>query len=55
MSEDELRIYEFGDYRVDAGKLLLSRAGERIPLTPKVFDTLLLLVKRRVKCWTRKN
>jgi DNA-binding winged helix-turn-helix (wHTH) protein/tetratricopeptide (TPR) repeat protein len=46
MSEGELPIYEFGDYRVDAGNLLLSRAGNPVPLTPKVFDTLLLLVKR---------
>jgi DNA-binding winged helix-turn-helix (wHTH) protein len=46
MSDGELPIYEFGDYRVDAGNLLLSRAGSPVPLTPKVFDTLLLLVKR---------
>jgi DNA-binding winged helix-turn-helix (wHTH) protein/tetratricopeptide (TPR) repeat protein len=47
MSDTNLPIYEFGDYRLDAGKLLLSRAGEHVPLTPKVFDTLLLLVKRK--------
>ncbi len=46
MSDGELPVYEFGDYRVDAGNLLLSRAGRPVPLTPKVFDTLLLLVKR---------
>jgi DNA-binding winged helix-turn-helix (wHTH) protein/Tfp pilus assembly protein PilF len=47
MTADELGIYEFGDYRLDARKLVLSRAGERIALTPKVFDTLLLLVRRK--------
>ena len=47
MSDAELPIYEFGDYRLDAGKLLLSRGGRHVPLTPKVFDTLLLLVKRK--------
>lgn len=47
MSEAELPVYEFGDYRLDAGKLLLSREGKHIPLTPKVFDTLLALVKRK--------
>jgi DNA-binding winged helix-turn-helix (wHTH) protein len=47
MSDAELPIYEFGDYRLDAGKLLLSRGGRPVPLTPKVFDTLLLLVKRK--------
>jgi DNA-binding winged helix-turn-helix (wHTH) protein/tetratricopeptide (TPR) repeat protein len=46
MSDAEFPVYEFGDYRVDAGKLLLSRAGQPVSLTPKVFDTLLLLVKR---------
>jgi DNA-binding winged helix-turn-helix (wHTH) protein/Tfp pilus assembly protein PilF len=47
MRDADLPIYEFGDFRLDAGKLLLSRAGEHVPLTPKVFDTLLLLVKRK--------
>src|SRR5271167_2600972 len=46
MSDAELPVYEFGDYRVDPGNLLLSRGGRPVPLTPKVFDTLLLLVKR---------
>jgi hypothetical protein len=46
MSDAELPVYEFGDYRVDPGNLLLSRAGRPVALTPKVFDTLLLLVKR---------
>ncbi len=46
MRDTEVPIYEFGEYRVDAGKLLLSRSGQPVPLTPKVFDTLLLLVKR---------
>jgi DNA-binding winged helix-turn-helix (wHTH) protein/tetratricopeptide (TPR) repeat protein len=47
MRDADFHIYEFGDYRLDAGKLLLSRAGELVPLTPKVFDTLLALVKRK--------
>jgi DNA-binding winged helix-turn-helix (wHTH) protein/tetratricopeptide (TPR) repeat protein len=46
MRDAEVPIYEFGEYRVDAGKLMLSRSGQPVPLTPKVFDTLLLLVKR---------
>ena len=45
MSKDELPIYEFEDFRLDPEKYILSRAGETIPLTPKVFETLLLLVK----------
>ncbi|MDR3774288.1 MAG: winged helix-turn-helix domain-containing protein [Terracidiphilus sp.] len=47
MPDPEPMVYEFEDFRLDTGKLLFSRAGERIPLTPKVFETLLLLVKRQ--------
>ena len=38
-------IFEFGDCRLEASERLLLRAGEVVPLTPKVFDTLLVLVK----------
>jgi DNA-binding winged helix-turn-helix (wHTH) protein/TolB-like protein/Flp pilus assembly protein TadD len=39
-------IYEFGDFRIDVGRRLLLRGGgEPVPLTPKVFDTLLYLVE----------
>ncbi|HSO76527.1 MAG TPA: winged helix-turn-helix domain-containing protein, partial [Blastocatellia bacterium] len=43
--EPTTRFYEFGPFRVDKVKRLLSRAGEPVPLTPKAFDTLLLLVE----------
>src|SRR3982750_1911395 len=40
-------VYEFGDFRLDASKRLLLRSGgELVPLTPKVFDTLLYLLER---------
>ena len=46
MNESQTHIYEFGDFRIDAAKrLLLKRDGERVPLTPKAFDTLLYLVE----------
>ncbi len=39
-------IYEFGDFLLDAGKRLVRRRhGPLVPLTPKVFDTLLYLVQ----------
>jgi TolB-like protein/DNA-binding winged helix-turn-helix (wHTH) protein/Tfp pilus assembly protein PilF len=38
-------VYEFGDFRLDAGKRLLSRAGEPVTLRPRVFETLLFLVE----------
>ncbi len=38
-------LYEFGNFRLDAGKRLLEHAdGSVVPLTPRVFDTLLVLV-----------
>src|SRR5215472_9874446 len=39
------RVYEFGEFRLDTTERLLLRNGEILPLTPKVFDTLLKLVK----------
>ena len=39
------RYYEFGPFRLDTAEYSLSRGGEQIPLTPKVFETLLVLVK----------
>jgi DNA-binding winged helix-turn-helix (wHTH) protein/TolB-like protein len=37
--------YEFGPFRLDPSERQLTRAGEVVPLTPKVFDTLLLFVE----------
>jgi len=39
------RVFAFGDFRVDCEERALLRDGERVPLTPKVFDLLLLLVE----------
>lgn len=38
-------VYEFESFRLDSRERLLLRDGKAIPLTSKVFDTLLLLVK----------
>src|SRR5215470_11364855 len=40
-------LYEFGPFRLDAAERLLMRDGQAVPLTPKVFDTLLLLIESR--------
>lgn len=46
MKAENAAIYEFGEFRLDAAKRLFMRAdGELVPLTPKVFDTLLYLVQ----------
>jgi len=39
------RFYSFQQFRVDAAKRLLFRGDRRIPVSPKVFDTLLVLVE----------
>ena len=45
MSNQEKHFYEFGPFRLDPMKRRLLRDGEPIPLAPKVFDTLLALVR----------
>ena len=40
------RFYEFGEFRLEPAERRLLRGGQPIPLTPKAFDTLLLLVQR---------
>lgn len=37
--------YRFGSFHLDEAERLLFRSGVRVPLTPKVFDTLLILVQ----------
>ena len=41
------RFYDFGTFRVDADERLLLRDGQVVPLTAKVFDILLILVRHR--------
>jgi Tol biopolymer transport system component/DNA-binding winged helix-turn-helix (wHTH) protein len=45
MSEQLKHLYEFGPFRLDATERLLLRDQQHIPLTPKAFDTLLVLVE----------
>ncbi|HLM58780.1 MAG TPA: tetratricopeptide repeat protein [Pyrinomonadaceae bacterium] len=45
MSRPEKHLYEFGPFCLDASERLLLRDGEPVPLEPKVFDTLVLLVQ----------
>jgi DNA-binding winged helix-turn-helix (wHTH) protein/Tfp pilus assembly protein PilF len=41
--------YEFGPFHLDGSKRLLTSRGESVPLTPKAFDTLLVLVEHAGK------
>ena len=53
MSEQPPAIYEFGPFSLDAGKRLLFRHGEPVPLAPKVLDTLIALVENRAGVVTK--
>ncbi len=46
-------LYEFGPFRVDPEKELLLRAGEQVPLTPKTFQILLVLVRHSKEVVTK--
>ena len=45
MNQSARNFYEFGPFRLDTGERLLLRDGAEVPLTPKVFDLLLVLVE----------
>src|SRR5271169_4633406 len=47
MQPTERTSYEFGPFRFDAAERLLYRGTELVPITPKVADTLLVLVSRQ--------
>ena len=46
MSNEIRDLYEFGAYRLDVAERLLTREGQRVPLSEKAFDTLCALVRR---------
>ena len=54
-SEDQRakELYEFGPFRVDPEKETLFRAGESVPLTPKTFQILLVLVRNSKEVVTK--
>src|SRR5438128_4888484 len=46
MQATPANLYEFGDFRLDTAKRLLRRLdGTTVPLTPRVFETLLYMVE----------
>ena len=46
-------LYEFGPFRVDPEKEILLRAGQPVPLTPKTFQILLVLVRHHKEVVTK--
>ena len=45
MSEQKNHLYEFGPFRLDLRQRVLLRDGEPVSITPKAFETLLVLVE----------
>jgi eukaryotic-like serine/threonine-protein kinase len=46
LNADAKVVYEFGPFRMDPDKQVLLRDGQLIAVTPKAFETLLVLVRR---------
>src|ERR1700683_3033062 len=45
MAQDTNEIYELGPFRISAGERVLRREDQIVPLTPRCFDTLLVLAR----------
>jgi len=53
-SDQRLReLYEFGPFRVDPDREVLLREGQQVPLTPKTFQILLVLVRHSKEVVTK--
>ena len=55
MSQQAKHFYEFGAYRIDTLDHLLLRNGEVVPLPPKTFDLLLVLVESNGRVLTKEE
>jgi len=53
MSEQTNRYYEFGSFSVDVGRRVLLSNGKPVPLTPKVLETLLVMIENRGRVLTK--
>lgn len=53
MCQNSNNLYEFGSFRLDPGRRLLLRDGARVPVTPKAFDLLVVLVNHPGKLLQR--
>jgi Tol biopolymer transport system component/DNA-binding winged helix-turn-helix (wHTH) protein len=53
MSREDSTVYEFGPYRLDARRRVFSRDEEVVPLAPKTFELLLLLVRHPGRAFSK--
>src|SRR6476660_9937368 len=55
MSSNSRHFYDFGPYRVDGAERLLLRGEEVVPLTPKAFEMLLVLMESNGRVLTKEE
>ncbi len=55
LTAEHIEKYQFDDFELLPKPRVLLRAGSRIPLTPKPFDTLLMLVERAGQTVTKEE
>ena len=55
MNQPGRRFYLFDGFRVDAQERILFKENREVPLTPKVFDTLLVLLENSGHVLTKKE
>ena len=55
MSQPAKRFYLFDTFRVDAAERILFKEDREVSLTPKVFDTLLVLIENSNHVLTKKE
>src|SRR5215207_10570786 len=55
MNRPPRRFYLFDEFRVDVGERILFKGNREVPLTPKVFDTLLVLLENSSHVLTKQE
>jgi len=55
MNSDRKFVYEFGPFRMDPDNKVLLREGQPVAVTPKAFETLLVLVQRSREVVTKED
>ena len=53
MSSLTTNLYEFDEFRLDTQNRVLRRGGTTVPITPKAFDVLLLLIQNAGRIVTK--
>jgi Tol biopolymer transport system component/DNA-binding winged helix-turn-helix (wHTH) protein len=55
MSSGTSNLYEFGSYRLDVAQRVVTREGQSVPLAPKPFALLLLLVQSPRRAFSKQE